>query len=212
MKYKASLAVPVTASGTQIAGSQAVGFRAWQPSTWPPAPASVDDKFITTLRRIFQESILDEIGNVITDAEKVNGDLQHRGHVVAISLMCALEAISAYGYGGKKGKRHSKGKKGDHIAQFVRKHFPREYRPFADRFYDLYRNTLVHNWNLFEATILPGDEPINEVNGTLVFGLQHLFGALKFAVADFLAALEHDRVLRWMVLDVYRRLRQRAKP
>lgn len=32
--------------------------------------------------------MLGEIGSVIQDAKKSNGDLQHRGHVAAISQMC----------------------------------------------------------------------------------------------------------------------------
>src|SRR5258706_16454176 len=72
-------------------------FYAWQPSTWPPPPASVDERFIKTLKSIFEESILGELNNVISDVQAKNKDkgLQHRGHVVAISLLCALDAISS---------------------------------------------------------------------------------------------------------------------
>src|SRR2546426_12209123 len=85
----------------------------WQPSPGPAAPASLDD-FITVLRRVFNESMLDEIRNVVEDVKKSNGDLGHRGHVVAIALMCALDAVSSYGY------------RGEHIAKFVNNHFPPE--------------------------------------------------------------------------------------
>jgi hypothetical protein len=40
------------------------------------------------VKKIFEESILGEIANVVSDATKCNGYLQYRGHVVAISLMC----------------------------------------------------------------------------------------------------------------------------
>jgi hypothetical protein len=72
---------------------------------------------IDVLRKIFEESILNEIGNVITD---VGGDLRHRGHVVAIAILCALDAISSYGYGAKSGKQ---------IPDFIRAHFPAEFHP-----------------------------------------------------------------------------------
>src|SRR5437879_1209957 len=84
----------------------------WQPSTWPAAPASLDD-FITVLRRVFNESMVDEIRNVVEDIKKSNGDLENRGHVVAIALMCALDAVASYGY---------RGTKGEHIAKFVKNH------------------------------------------------------------------------------------------
>src|SRR5436309_7254487 len=98
MKYKLNLSPKLYVSSAPITGAQ-VGtapqtlFFAWQPSTWPAVPAIVDEKFIKTLKQIFEDSILGEIAHVISDAHKCNGDLQHRGHVVAISLMCALDAI-----------------------------------------------------------------------------------------------------------------------
>ncbi|MFZ0883604.1 MAG: hypothetical protein WAN14_09410, partial [Candidatus Acidiferrales bacterium] len=72
-------------------------MHAWLPSTWPEHNA-VDAAFIATLKAIFQDSMLFEIRNVVDDAHARNGDLRHRGHVVAVALMCALDAISCYGY------------------------------------------------------------------------------------------------------------------
>ena len=67
-------------------------FRSWQPSTWPRPPRKFTPRFTVDLRQIFDESMLGEISNVIHDITKSNGDLQQRGHVVAIALMCALDA------------------------------------------------------------------------------------------------------------------------
>ncbi len=159
MKYKLDLSPKLDLSSPPVSGAP-VGARtapspfiAWQPSTWPSAPSVVDERFILALKRIFEDSILSEIANVISDAEKCNGDLQHRGHVVAISLMCALDAISSYGY---------RGRRGEHIRKFISRHFPPPYQPFGIDIYKLYRNSLVHSWNLFKATIYPGREPIAE--------------------------------------------------
>src|SRR5205823_15016393 len=74
-------------------------FYAWEPSTWPHPPRKVDEIFIGNLTAIVNDSMLDEIDNVIADTIKSNGDLQHRGHVIGIALWCALDAISSYGYG-----------------------------------------------------------------------------------------------------------------
>ena len=73
-------------------------FWAWLPSTWPPAPAKFEPTFAGTLKKIFDESMLGEIRNVIDDIMKSNRGLHFRGHVVAISLMCALDAVSTCGY------------------------------------------------------------------------------------------------------------------
>ena len=103
MKYKLNLGPKLDVSAPPITGAQIratpqpLPFVAWQPSTWPPTPPAVDAQFIFSLKRIFEESILSEIANVVSDATKCNGDLQHRGHVVAIALMCALDAIASYG-------------------------------------------------------------------------------------------------------------------
>jgi len=178
-------------------------FLPWQPSTWPSAPAKVDADFTANLRKIFDGSILGEIRNVIEDIKKSNGDLQHRGHVVAIALMCALDALSSYGY---------RGKHGEHIAKFVRNHFPSDYQPHADDIYKMYRNSLVHSWNLFEATMLPANEGIQKTNNTLSFGLLNFFRALQAGVEDFLKKLEIDAHLQTNVLNRYKKLRKTAKP
>ncbi len=177
-------------------------FLSWQPSTWPSPPSHVDGTFVTALRRILDESMLDEIRNVIDDVTKSNGDLQHRGHVIAISLMCALDALSSYGFRGKYGK---------HVEKFVRDHFPPDYQPHARAIYKMYRNSLIHSWNLFEAAISPGNEAMREHNHTLSFGLLAFRGALLSAFEDFLEKLETDSQLQWNTLDRYTRLRRTAR-
>jgi len=162
----------------------------------------VDADFVATLGKIFNESILDEIRNVAEDAKKANGDLQHRGHVLAIALMCALDAISSYGYRGKRGK---------HIAKFVRAHFPAKYGPYANDIYKLYRNSLIHSWNLFQASILPGAEEIVK-NGALCFGLLNFLDALRSAMEGFLAKLPSDPDLQKNTVKRYSKLKRSAKP
>jgi hypothetical protein len=108
-------------------------FAAWQPSTWPVAPSKWDVNLIETLREIFEKSILNEIDDVIADA---GGTLEGRGHVVAIALLCALDTISSYGYGARSGRQ---------IPEFVRDHFPLEYRSHAAALQKLYRHAMVHS-------------------------------------------------------------------
>lgn len=178
------------------------GFLPWQPSTWPDPPAMIDANFICVLERILKESILDEIGNVIEDAKKSNNGLQHRGHVVGLALMCSLDAISAYGY-----RAQSK----TYMADFISKHFPPEYKQYAGRFYHIYRASLVHSWNLFEATLFPGNESICNTQGVLSFGLLHFFGALNEAVEYFLGQLKSDAKLQANVLTRYTSLKKTAR-
>ena len=97
MKYQldftanASTVVPPI-TGAIVGVTNPFLFRAWQPSTWPDAATLGDNEFIEVLKRIFEESILGEVRNVIEDIRKSNGTLAFRGHVVGIALMCALDA------------------------------------------------------------------------------------------------------------------------
>ena len=208
MKYKETKSETVSVTVPSVTGANigalATGaspaFYSWVPSTWPAAPAAWNPNFSKTLKQIFDESILGEIGNVIHDIKNSNGDLQHRGHVVAISLMCALEAISAYPY-----RRHK-------MSQFVASHFPAAYRPHANALYGLYRNSMIHSWNLFEASIRPGIEPISKTEtGILTFGLLNFFAALQEGANDFLGLLETNVSLQTNTLNRYGHLRKTAK-
>lgn len=199
-----SLAVPpVTGAsiGAAPAPMAASVFYPAQPSTWPAAPAKCDAAFVETMRGIVEDSIVGEIDNVIGDIQKSNGDLQHRGHVVAISLMCALDSVASYPY------------RSNHVSKFVKAHFPARYKPHAEALYRLYRNSMIHEWNLFEAAILPGNEAIKvTASGSLCFGLLDFQEAFKEGVAHFLQQLETDPGLQQNSLNVYRNLRRTAKP
>jgi len=209
MKYKLDFSQKLDVSAPSITGAPDVGkpqpptFVAWQPSTWPAAPAAVDQAFIENLNRIFEESILSEINNVISDANEVVGSLQHRGHVVAISLLCALDAISSYGYGARCGKQ---------IPEFILAHFPSAYYPHANSLLYLYRHAMVHSWNLFEVSITPGNEGIAGSGGVISFGLLNLFQALVEATEDFLDKLTFDAALQQKTLARYGALITSAKP
>jgi hypothetical protein len=203
VKYKLDLAPKASTHVPPITGAivaPALIFVAWQPSTWPATPAAVDDNFIYTLKQIFEESILGEINNVLADVQKANGGFDNRGHVLAISMMCALDAIAAYGH-----RNH-------HFADFIVAHFPGDYPKHAVALYKLYRNSLVHSWNLFGASIYPDDSAVREEGGTLAFGLLNFFDALKAGVEDFLETLATDAVLQKNTLARYEKLRTTAKP
>jgi hypothetical protein len=196
VRYPPPASVP-SVTGAIVAPSSA--FRAWQPSTWPNAPSKWDASLVGTIRQIFEGSILNEIDNVIDDA---GGNLEHRGHVVAIALLCAIDAISSYGYGARNGKQ---------IPYFVRAHLPAEYHPHATNLLRLYRHAMIHSWNLFEAAILPGNDPVTKDNGLLCFGLLHFRDTISKGVEDYLKDLETNKRLQTMTLKRYRKLKSSAK-
>jgi len=195
---------PLAAPAASGFGSPAdvVQFVPWQPSAWPDAPRD-GQEFASVLKRIFEVSMLMEINNVIEDAAARNGSLEHRGHVVAVSLLCALDAISSYGYGRLNGRQ---------IPPFIRAHFPRDYRPFANAVLKLYRHALVHSWNLFEVAITPGNERIASSKGVISFGVLNFFGALKLATEDFLRQVSRQAKLEAKARARYNALRSSAKP
>lgn len=181
----------------------AAGFIPWQPSTWPEPPAAYDENFRGALEQIFEETILEEIANVISDAHKANGNLTHRGHVVALALLCAVDSIGSYAspHGDRVGTRYKK---------FITAFFPDNYKPFAGKIYELHRNSLVHNWNLFEGTMLPGNEPVTKTKHSLSFGLLDFFDALNHAVHNFLSELPKRPDLQQNCLARYAALRALA--
>lgn len=204
MKYKnqpaASLSVP-SVTGAMVG----TNFVAWQPSSWPHAPKQFNQDFLDTLKKVFQETMLDELRNVVQDIQSANAPspfpLEHRGHVVAVAYMCALDAISSYGY------------KNRHVKKFVRNHFPDDYKPYANRIYPEYRLSLVHAWNLFgEAALLPGNEPVEEQDGVLQLGILNFMDAFEEAVADFLSKLKTDRKLQARALHRYKEVTGKVKP
>lgn len=188
----------------------------WQPSTWPPAPLRWSAEFHEAFSAILRTTVLMEIDNVIQDADASNGGLTHRGHVVALSLFCAVDMASAYAYQDMTrdtcktcGRTDSVGPR---YKYFVESHFPDAYRKHAADIYQNYRNSTVHSWHLFRVGILPGREPIGVQGGALVFGLIHFFEALEVAVEDFLAKLERDPELQKTALKRYQELRGSARP
>ncbi len=170
------------------------GFISWQSSTWPDKLPSDGHELTLVIKRIFEGAIFAEINNVIEDAIIRTKNLDGRGFVVCVSMLCALDAISAYGYGGNSGGQ---------IPEFIRVHFPKDYRPFAMNIKKLCRNNSVHGWNLYGAEIHAGNEEIKYRNNRLSFGLLNFFDALKFGTEDFLNQLAHTQELQKMARARY---------
>ena len=120
--------------------------------------------------------MIDEINNVISDVNNTNESLEHRGHVIILALLCAIDSIAAYAFQGGVGSRYE---------NFISTYFPTEYQPFASEIYKLYRNSSVHSWNLFQVGIWLGKEPITTDGGSLSFGLINFQKALVKAVDTF---------------------------
>jgi len=188
------------------------GFIAWQPSTWPEPRDSYDSEFKDTLRIIFEESLISEINNVIKDAPT----LEHRGHVVALSILCAIDTLSSYAFKDLKSKPCKKCGRGDNVGRryqkYIENFFPREYQPFAKKIYKLYRNSITHSWNLFEAGMTPDAQRITEINGVINLGLFDFFTALAFSLNNFMERLKVDTVLQTTALARYSELKRTARP
>ena len=191
-------------TGALIVPQTSFAFIPWQPSTWPPAPSSFDSSFHDVLGAIFRTSMVGELRNVVRDIQHANpgtAPFAQRGHVVAVACMCALDAVSLYGY------------KNRNVKKFIRNHFPDDYRPHASRIYPDYRHNLVHAWNLFgTAALLPGNEAISVQNGSVSFGLLNFVDAFESGVEDFLSKLKTEPELQNRALYRYRELMGEIKP
>ena len=222
MKYKRRALQAISAAAPAASGANVKlhpagpAFVPWQPSTWPAAPPHFREDFRKVLEQIFKETILGEIESVINDVRKSNGDLQHRGHVVAIAMLCAVDTLSSYAFSGLQSQTCLTCKRGDRVGprykKFIEEFFPAQYKPFATDIYSLYRNAMVHSWNLFEVTIYPANEAVQGTQGALSFGLLNFFAALQNAARDFLSALGSDPDLQASSLNRYRSLKNSARP
>lgn len=187
-------------------------FLAWQPSTWPGPPPAYSEEFRLVLEKIFRESLLSEIENVINDTPT----LEHRGHVVALSVLCAVDSLSSYAFRDIREVRCTSCGRTDRVGlryqKYIGRFFPDEYKPFAEKIYKLYRNSIAHSWNLFEAGLSPGDDSIKEVNGTICFGLKHFASALNESVKTFIDEISSRSELQDSALLRYRELRVTARP
>lgn len=187
----------------------------WQPSTWPDPPVTFDSDFCSNLERIINETILDEIQNVIMDAQASDEGLAHRGHVVALAMFCAIDALSSYAFKITKEACRTCNRAdgvGPRYKRFIAEFFPEEYKPYAEDIYKLYRNSMVHSWNLFKVGILPGDEQIYKTDGTIAFGIISFFKALNKASNDFFLALSFDSALQRASIARYKELKASALP
>jgi hypothetical protein len=195
--------------------SKNLDFVPWQPSTWPDFTFYNDD-FLEVIKRIFNETIIAEIDNVIEDAINSIGSIEHRGHVIAIAQLCAIDTLSSYAFFDKNAQRcnmcgmtDSKIRK---YTKFIEEYFPDDYKKFGKEIYKLYRNSMVHSWNLFEVAILPDETEPHKNGSNLIYGLLNFQKALKFATDNFLKKLSKDTTLQDNVLMRYSELQKTAKP
>jgi hypothetical protein len=191
------------------------GFIPWQPSTWPEPRAEWNEEFAKQFRWIIETTVIGELENVIGDVLRSHGSIEHRGHVLLIPLLCAIDTLSSYAHGLSIATRACpKCGRGDRVGprfeRFVTDYFPSGYAPYAHELYGLYRNASVHSWHLFQVALFPGHEEIREEGGSLSFGLLNLAGALRRAVEEFMAELNEDEELQRNVLTRYRELRRSA--
>ncbi len=191
------------------------GFKPWQPSTWPDAPRIFDTDFQRILERIIYETIIGEIENVILDARSSGRGLVHRGHVIALAMFCAIDALSAYAFKSTTDACATCGR-GDRVGprykRFISEFFPGRYRPYTEDLYNLYRNSMVHSWNLFKVGILPGCKQIYRKGGAVAFGIPSFFKALTTACDNFFRALSSDSDLQEACLARYKALKASALP
>lgn len=190
-------------------------FISYQPNSWPEINNDIS-LFWKDLEKIFNETILSEIENVISDAKTVNDGLEHRGHVVALALFCAIDTLSSYAYQDEKVVVCPECKRKDSIGpryqKYIEEFFPNSYKPYASNLYKFYRNNLVHSWNLFEASILPGNESITKIqDNVLSFGLLNFFDALKESVKNFGDKFKTEEKLQKDSKNRYQQLHLSAK-
>jgi hypothetical protein len=165
-----------------------INFEPCKPSTWPEAK-KYDDAFKNNLKRIFYETVINEIDNVIDDSKKINGNLNQRGHVIAVAQLCAVDNFSSYAFFNSKPDECKECGDKDNVApkykQFISSFFPEPYKNNSKEIYKLYRCSMVHGWNLFQSAIYPGSEEFKKNSSEISYGLLNFQKTLKEATENF---------------------------
>lgn len=104
------------------------------------------------------------------------------------------------------------GDDGKKNGKFIVSHFPDEYRPHAGQIYKVIRSSMVHSWNLFEASLFADSSTIRIEGGTLAFGLLNFLDALVAGTEDFLNCLPAGGDLLTNSIKRYEKLRATARP
>jgi len=100
-----------------------------------------------------------------------------------VVIVSCIDALARVRFGGKVGTRFKK---------FVRNELP-SFAPgnFADRFYDDFRNGLVHEARIKNGGqfTLDADQTVQSVNGLLLVNPQHLSAELRVWLASYVSSL-----------------------
>ena len=182
----------------------------WIPTTWPEEPQ------IAIIKEIFDTTIFLEIDNILKDIENSSHEgLNHRGHILSIVLLCAVDTISSYASREENVEFctscHRSDRVGPRYKKFIKEFFPDNYARYSEDIYKLFRNNVVHSWNLFEATILPENQIISKNGNIISFGLLNFYEALKQAYSKFLEKLKTDEELRKISFARYKELKSTAR-
>jgi hypothetical protein len=208
MKTRDDINPPTSAVAWSVSGAmvpiRGSELKPWLPSTWPNVSQQSDSDFLTNLSGIFRHGMLDELNNVFRDVTHANGSLEHRGHVLGVSMFCCLDAVSAF--------TDTTVPHAERVARFVTNYFPREFYAFANDIGPLYRNSLIHSCFLFEVAFTPDDEPIErDQNHIVTVGLRTFLKGLETAVDLFLDDIRSNRAKLQIARNRYDGLQKTAR-
>ncbi len=138
-----------------------------------------------------------------------------RGHVIALAIFCAIDAISSYFLSNKETEKCCECGRGDNVGprykEYIKRFFPEPYNNFAEKLYILYRCTLTHNWNLFEIAITPSYNQDINAKDIHILGLKEFFKALSRSVCSAFDEFDRDENIKSSYLHRYKNLRKIAK-
>lgn len=192
-----------------------------QTNTWPDKEeikkASNEDVF-HFIHKVFLKGMLGEIKRVMANSHDGKEKCGGVGHIVLISICCAIDSISSYFLPEilKKDKNsdHEKRKYffehspfvdekdwrlGDSKARyinFIKRFFDKKYEPKCENIYGCFRCASVHGWNLHRSSISGESEDKNHLtifeNGVIHISLYDFFNDFESAVTKYANQLKND--------------------
>jgi len=172
--------------------------------TWPSITElenESNDIVAEFIEKIFRHGVFKEIDRIMTcnNFPKCGGI----GHIVLISICCAIDSLSAYASGG--------GKVGNRFTNFIAKYFPNKYSGKEEKIYKAFRCDSVHGWNLQNSTIsgnAKDPKHLSEPSGIIYISLYDFFNDLIKAFNNYLSDLKKDDDICNNLLKRYKNIKK----
>lgn len=160
------------------------------------------------IKKIYLDGVCSEIYRVMSNPHDGKKDCGGIGHIVLISICCAIDSISAYRlpdasfcddtrkFLGCSG--YPRDFSSYRFQHFIKNYFDSQYNEVAAKIYKAFRCSSVHGWNLHSSSISgkKNDDMHLNVHGELIhLSLYDFFDDFQKAVTKYISDLANPQII-----------------